>query len=79
MFRSSCYWLVDLELNFENAEDFCNIELGGSLASITSLSEFETVRGILNEFNLDNIKAIFIGGIELKPRWSWTSGIETYF
>ena len=75
MFRSSCYHLVDQNLNFQNAEEFCKNEFGGSLASITSLSEFDTVKGILNEFNLENIIAIFIGGIELTSRWSWTSGI----
>ena len=79
LFRSSCYHLVDQNLNFQDAEEFCKNEFGGSLASITSLSKFDSVKGILDEFNLENIKAIFIGGIELTSRWSWTSGIEPHF
>ena len=73
-FRNTCYHLVDQRLSFQNAEKFCESEFGGNLASITNRTEFDTVKKMLDYFNVRHIEAIFIGGIESTTRWTWTSG-----
>ena len=66
---------MNTQLSFKNAETYCNTEFGGNLASITSTSEFQAVMTILDNMQLNERMAIFIGGIESKSRWTWTSGI----
>ena len=69
--------MVNQKLSFQNAEKFCESEFDGNLASITTKSDFNFVKTMLDEFNPGD-SAVYIGGIERKSRWTWTSGIEIY-
>ena len=60
-------------MSFHNAEQFCVSEFDGNLASITTSVEFNDVIQMLDDFKPED-EEIYIGAVEKKSRWIWTSG-----